>query len=66
MTLPGSTLAQVPLISPILTYMTSFIELALSNALRFPIIQDQGKLKTALQAVLNTLMPVSDRSATSC
>ena len=35
MTLPGSTLAQVPLISPILTCMTSFTELALSNALRF-------------------------------
>ena len=36
MTLPGSTLAQVPLLSPILTCMTSFPDLASSNALRFP------------------------------
>ena len=36
MALPGSTMAQVPLISPILNCMTSFAELALSNALRFP------------------------------
>ena len=47
MTLHGSTLAQVPSISPILTCMTSLAELALSNALRFPKIQDQGKSKPA-------------------
>ena len=47
MTLPGSTLAQVPLLSPILTCMTSFAELAFSNALRFPKTKDQEKSKTA-------------------
>ena len=46
-TLPGSTLAQVPLISPILTCLTSFAKLTLSNALRFPKNQDPGKMVRA-------------------
>ena len=38
--------------------MTSFAQLASSDALRFPKIQDQGKLKDSLtlQAVLQSLM----------
>ena len=46
-TLPGSTLAQVPLLYPVLTCMISFPNLAFSNALRFPKTQDQGKSKIA-------------------
>ena len=58
MTLSGSTLAQVPLLSPILTCMTSFAELAFSNALRFPKNSGPKKIKDGLtlHAVLNTLM----------
>ena len=58
MTLPGSTLAQVPLISPILTCMTSFAELDLSNALIFPKKSGPKKIKDSLtlQAVFNTLV----------
>ena len=47
MSLPGSTRTQIPLHSLVLTCMTSFAELAFSNALRFPKTQDQGKSKIA-------------------
>ena len=46
--LSGSTLAQVNLISPILTCMTSFAQLASSDALRFPKIQDQAVLQSLM------------------
>ena len=55
----GSTIAQVNLISPILTCITIvFAQLASSDALRFPKIQDQGNLKGSLtlQAVLKSLV----------